>query len=303
MYNKDKKKHTKPNRKEVKNMKREKALVLENWSDIVGIHPTTHSATDKLAGITSLSTNCKSCDSCIKLHKHGLEQKKRYDELKKLIKNQENRIKNQLKKPENKRNYNIINDATEKRKELVHEINQIDVLVCAFCFADSLLDYKKNIQIGLDKNTEILTSRILEDSEIPFINRMMFRFESFGDLHNTTQAINYINIASKNPHCNFAWWSKRPYIIQAAMDKLGIDKLPENIIPVYSSYYMNRIDTEIHKKYSFIKIVFTVFDKYYLEEHTEITINCGSRQCMACLNCYKKRLEENEIFYVNELVK
>lgn len=281
-------------------MKREKALVLENWNSYVGINPTTHSSTDKLAGITSLSTNCKSCNQCINLHNKGLEQKATKEGLKKEIHKQDERIKRQMKKPEDKRNMDIIQDATEKRKKYVHEINKIKVLVCGYCFANNLLEFKKNIQTPLDKNTEILTSRILEDSEIPVINRMVFRFESFGDLHNTTQAINYIKIAENNPHCVFAWWTKRPQLIKKAMEKMELETMPENIIVIFSSYYVNEINKQIASKYDFIKVVFTVFDKYYLEEHPEITIHCGTRQCMACLKCYTKR---SETIYINELVK
>lgn len=284
------------------NLKREKALVLENWKDYVGINPTTHSATDKLAGITSINTNCKRCDNCIYLHEKGLQQKAIRESIKSEIKKQDVRIKRQLAKPEEKRNFQILEDATAKRKELVHKLNNTDVLICGFCFANNLLEFKKNIQTPLDKNTEILTSRILDDSEIPFINRFVFRFESFGDLHNTVQAINYISIAQKNPHCTFAWWSKRPNIIADAMMELNITTLPENIVCIFSSYYLNKINTAITKKYDFINVVFTVFDKYYLEEHPEIEIHCGSRQCLGCMKCYTRRQKGN-VIYINELVK
>lgn len=283
-------------------MKREKALVLENWKDYKGISPTTHSNRDKLAGITSLNTNCKKCDNCIMLHEKGLIQKAIRESIKKEIHKQDARIKRQMSKPEDKRNFQILEDAQAKRKDLVHKLNKTDVLICAFCFANNLLEFKKNIQNPLDKNTEILTSEILEDNEIPFINRMVFRFESFGDLHNTIQAINYIKIAVKNPHCTFAWWSKRPNIIADAMKQLEIENLPNNIVCIFSSYYLNKINREITKKYDFINVVFTVFDKYYLEEHPEIEIHCGSRQCLNCLKCYTRR-EKGNVIYINELVK
>ena len=281
-------------------MKREKALTLENWGEYIGINPTNHSSRDKLTGITSLSTNCKTCVSCINLHELGKEQKVKKEELKKSIKNQESRIKRQLVKEPSKRNLAIIEDAGTKRAELIHEINQIRVLVCGYCFANNLLDYKKNIQNPLDKNTEILTSRILEDNEIPFVNRIVFRFESFGDLHNITQAINYILIAKKNKQTTFAWWTKKPSYIKKAMEELNIKELPKNIVVIFSSYYVNEVNTEIVKHFPFINIVFTVFDKYYLEEFPNTEIHCGANQCLSCLKCYRKY---NEVVYINELVK
>lgn len=284
------------------NLKREKALVLENWKDYVGINPTNHSPKDKLAGIVSINTNCKKCDNCIYLHEKGIQQKKIRESIKSEIKKQDARIKRQLAKPEEKRNFQILEDATAKRKELVHKLNKTDVLICGFCFANNLLEFKKNIQTPLDKNTEILTSRILDDSEIPFINRVVARIESLGDLHNVIHAINYIKIAEKNPQCTFAWWSKRPNIVAMAMKELNISELPKNIVFVFSSYYLNKMNKEITKKYDFINVVFTVFDKYYLEEHPEIEIHCGSRQCLGCLRCYTRR-EKGDVLYINELVK
>lgn len=277
---------------------RKKVLTLENWRMLVGINPTTHSPLDKLTGITSLSTNCLMCDSCIRLHKQGVEQKKKRNKLKKEIQKQEERIKRQQKKA--KPNMDIIKDATDKRKELIYKINEIKVLVCGYCFADNTLKRRKSMQDPLTANTEILTSRVLEDDEIPFINRVVFRYESFGDLQNVIHAINYINIAKRNPQCTFAWWTKRPTLIQKAMDQLGIEKLPKNIIVIFSSYCVNECNTEIAGVFDFINVVFTVYDRYYLEVNKDVDINCGDRQCLGCMMCYTKH---DKVVYVNELVK
>lgn len=281
-------------------MKREKANVIEN-SNL--IHVTNHSPMDKLAGLNSISTNCKLCDNCIMLHKKGLEQKAIRAGLIELIEKEDARINRQFKKEDKtKINMDIVNDARKKRLELIHKLNKIPVLVCAFCFADSTMDRRPSVQDALTRNTELLTTSIIDYNDIPFINRLFFRFESFGDLHNTIQAINYINIARKNPNCTFAWWTKRPAIIEQAMKELEITELPANIICIFSSYYLNMINTEIHKRFDFINIVFTVFDKWYLIEHTEIEITCGKRQCMNCFQCYTKP-EKGTVIYINELVK
>ena len=98
-------------------MKRKKALTLENWGEYVGINPTTHSSKDKLTGVTSVSTNCKTCVSCVNLHELGQEQKATKDEIKKAIQKQESRIKRQMAKPEKKRNLDILKDAESKRAD------------------------------------------------------------------------------------------------------------------------------------------------------------------------------------------
>lgn len=286
--------------KRERTMKREKANVIEN-SNL--IHFTNHSPADKLAGLNSISTNCKLCDNCIMLHKKGLEQKAVRAGLIELIEKEDARIDRQFKKTDKtKINMDIVNDARKKRADLIHKLNKIHVLVCAFCFADNTLEMRPSVAKALTRNTELLTTKILDLNEIPFINRLFFRFESFGDLHNTIQAINYINIARKNPNCTFAWWTKRPAIIEQAMKELEITELPANIICIFSSYYLNRINTEIHKRFDFINIVFTVFDKWYLIEHPEIEITCGKRQCMNCFQCYTKP-EKGTVIYINELVK
>ena len=68
----------------------------------------------------------------------------------------------------------------------------------------------KNLNACLERNTKILTGRILKEAEIPMINASFFRFESFGDLINVTQVINYFHICKKNKHVHFALWTKNP---------------------------------------------------------------------------------------------
>ena len=57
-------------------------------------------------------------------------------------------------------------------------------LVCSHCYAQRQMKRYKNLNACLERNTEILTSRILKEAEIPMINASFFRFESFGDLIN-----------------------------------------------------------------------------------------------------------------------
>ena len=53
-------------------------------------------------------------------------------------------------------------------------------LVCSHCYAQRQMKRYKNLNACLERNTEILTSRILKEAEIPMINASFFRFESFG---------------------------------------------------------------------------------------------------------------------------
>lgn len=91
-------------------------------------------------------------------------------------------------------------------------------LVCSHCYAQRQMKMYKNLNACLERNTKILTGRILKEAEIPMINASFFRFESFGDLINVTQVINYFHICKKNKHVHFALWTKNPWIIEEALD-------------------------------------------------------------------------------------
>lgn len=91
-------------------------------------------------------------------------------------------------------------------------------LVCSHCYAQRQMKMYKNLNACLERNTKILTGRILKEAEIPMINASFFRFESFGDLINVTQVINYFHICKKNKHVHFALWTKNPWIIEEALE-------------------------------------------------------------------------------------
>ena len=48
-------------------------------------------------------------------------------------------------------------------------------LVCSHCYAQRQMKRYKNLNACLERNTEILTSRILKEAEIPMINASFFR--------------------------------------------------------------------------------------------------------------------------------
>lgn len=167
--------------------------------------------------------------------------------------------------------------------------------ICSKCYAERQMNCYKSMQNCLAKNTEILTTKRLSYEEIPFLNAAMFRFESFGDIQNETQVINYLNICHKNPHVNFALWTKNPAILKTVFEEIGEAK-PENLQIVLSSHYLNK-QADI-TPWWFVDKIFTVYTKEYAEEH-KLDINCGARLCIACRRCYL----DNDITYINELLK
>lgn len=166
--------------------------------------------------------------------------------------------------------------------------------ICEKCYAQRLVAFRESLRDHLDNNFELLTKCVIPEEDLPVINANYFRIEAFGDLANTTQAINYLNLIRKNPHTFFAWWTKNPDFIEKAFKKTGYEK-PANCNILQSALMINK---PIKKRYWFIDKIFTVFNKKYIKENG-IEINCGARSCLKCHKCYEK----NDIVYINEQQK
>lgn len=165
--------------------------------------------------------------------------------------------------------------------------------ICYHCYAQRQMKMYKNMEKCLKSNTEILTSKILDDDQIPLINAAYFRFESFGDLNNCIQVVNYFNICNKNKDVHFALWTKNPWIIEEAIN-IG-HKKPKNLQIILSSCILN---TPAITDYEFIDKIFTVYDKEYIKLN-DININCGAKSCLSCHKCYVK----SKTKYINEKLK
>lgn len=169
--------------------------------------------------------------------------------------------------------------------------------VCCHCYANTYMKMRASLKEHLIENGNILKSRILEGNEIPVTNDLIYRFESFGDLANETQLINYVNICKRNPYTNFGLWTKNVGICDRVFNKMGVEK-PNNLSLVVSSPKMN-ISIELNmEKFWFVDHIFTVYDKKFIEKNN-VNINCGARSCLGCKQCYLKDTE----FYINEKLK
>ena len=179
------------------------------------------------------------------------------------------------------------NKFCQKRKENPENI-------CHYCYANTILHMREGCRKNCEKNSEILTSRILEKSELPILNYSVFRFEAFGDLENETQLINYFNICKANKRTDFALWTKNPAIVDKVIKK-GYKK-PRNLQIVLSSLKVN--EKADANKWKFIDKVFTVYSDDYIKKN-EIKINCGAKSCVSCQKCYHK----NKYKEINEKLK
>lgn len=157
--------------------------------------------------------------------------------------------------------------------------------ICAHCFAEATLSRYKAAGKAMENNYYLLTETVLPLDLLPrFANVAIVRIESFGDVANTTQAINYANICKVNPNVVFAWWSKNMSIIRKAFDEVG---KPDNVIMIESSEKLNRVKAPSNE---YVDKTFTVYDEQTIEAK-HININCGARCCATCRRCYSKETE------------
>lgn len=169
--------------------------------------------------------------------------------------------------------------------------------VCSKCYAATYMKMRKALKERLKGNAEILTERLLQGREIPVTNANVFRFESFGDLYNTTHLANYVLICERNPFTHFGLWTKNTWVLDELFNKNGVKK-PDNLSIVVSSPLLNKTIELDKEKFWFVDHVFTVYDKHFIEDNN-VDINCGAKSCLGCQLCYHKDTE----FYINEKLK
>ena len=168
--------------------------------------------------------------------------------------------------------------------------------ICVDCFADAVLNCKKELQAALESNFTLLTSGLIPEEWIPIFKPDVteVRIEAFGDLYNVIQARNYIRIMKKNPHVSFGWFSKNTGIQARAVK---IEGVPSNCIFTQSSERKNRPDK---KRAPFINRIFTVYTTVKDAARAGHKITCGARHCKSCLRCYRKK---GFSLHVSELLK
>ena len=162
--------------------------------------------------------------------------------------------------------------------------------ICTKCYSHTMLkSYRKNMQPSLERNSQALSTNILPIEQLPSIMEAFFRFNAHGELINETHLINLINIAIKNPHCNFALWTKRNDIISKYFDK---NNKPNNLILIFSNSKISKVLSKPPK--FFDKTFNNVLENEFVESQ-----NCTGQQCKNCLLCYKK----NDVDTIIEKVK
>ena len=170
--------------------------------------------------------------------------------------------------------------------------------ICSRCYSNTLLKLREGLKNHLEHNSELLSRESIPYNDLPIINALYFRFQSFGDLINMTHLDNLVRIANKNPKVIFALWTKRTDLIKEYRYNidpfLGLE-FPNNMIMIYSNPMLDKPMREVPNGFD---KVFQVFSKHAVNA-MGVYINCGARSCLTCLKCYKFDYP----YIINELVK
>lgn len=183
--------------------------------------------------------------------------------------------------------------------------------VCSNCYGFKGLKVRKSAKAHYERNSALLSERIIPMEELPYINDHVFRFETHGDWINMNSALNEIHIAEKNPHCHFTVWTKRIDILWK-LANTGI-KQPDNFHIKISSIQKNKVLPQSIKK-DFAKkgwktTYFTVVELPYLintygletlQKDGDKIITCGGRKCMSCMKCYGDKEYHDEVELLKE---
>ena len=149
--------------------------------------------------------------------------------------------------------------------------------ICSVCYSHSMLNtYRKNMAPALQRNSDLLSSRPLEEGEIPKVLEAFIRIHAHGELINQQHLANYVVIARSNPHCIFALWTKRKDIIKKYFREH--DK-PANLILIYSNPNIGTILDGLPEYFD------RTFNNVPEEQDIERQ-NCAGQKCKNCMLCY-----------------
>ena len=172
-----------------------------------------------------------------------------------------------------------VNTLSNEFCKKMHNIKPEKEIICTDCYSWALLQgFRKNVAVALQRNSDLLGSRVLAQKELPRIHDKEFRFNAHGELINETHLQNLINIAQWNSQTMFSLWSKRKGLIKNYFDQ---QKKPSNLILIYSNPVKNTVQTKPPAWFN--KVFNNVYADNFLDQQ-----NCTGQKCKDCLLCYQK---------------
>lgn len=158
--------------------------------------------------------------------------------------------------------------------------------ICGSCYSMKMLKgFRKNAQPALERNSKLLSERVIWNYELPTIKDKYFRFDAHGELHNIIHLINYVNIVEHNPDTNFSLWTKRKDLIRRYAKECG--PFPKNLRLIYSNPVIDKVIPDVPEY--FHQTFNNVTDKY------DGVQQCTGQKCKDCLLCYGPKVTEQTI--------
>lgn len=103
---------------------------------------------------------------------------------------------------------------SKKLNKLCESRSKNPNLICSKCYAEDVINRYENLENKLARNTDLITKECLPIECFPHVNKLDFRFESFGDIGTIEQVYNYFQFANANKRTFFVLWTKNPHIVK-----------------------------------------------------------------------------------------
>lgn len=155
--------------------------------------------------------------------------------------------------------------------------NKIPNTSCSVCYSRSMLrTFRKTAEPKFAENGRKLSEGEV-DLSVAGLEQTHIRLNAHGELLNEQHFDNYMRICTAYPRKVFALWTKRHKLVEKW---LGENERPENLILVFSSFYLNRI-SPLPKHFDKVFTVWDDMEKLGIDRD----INC-QQKCTDCMKCY-----------------
>lgn len=147
--------------------------------------------------------------------------------------------------------------------------------ICSHCYSHAMLStYRKSTATALQRNSDLLSARVLKNEEVPqFKDEEAVRLSAHGELINGIHMRNYVKIAELNPQAVFTLWTKRRDLVSQYCKR---NPVPDNLIFIYSNPKLNDVMTAPPR----------FFHRTFNNVDTHPDENCTGQQCKDCMICY-----------------